>query len=104
MFSPLLCYGNCKISQSSVSFTSLHFATILQLPLSFYNSKVEEKARHFFFKDHRTTDMALIKEPKLAHTVEHISDNYPFIVTADFGCYFVLFNWHRKIRIHKEIP
>ena len=75
-----LCHGNCKISQS-VGFTSLNFATVLQLPLSFYDSKVGEKAMHVFFKSHLTTDMALITEPKLAHTLVHIPGNYPFSVT-----------------------
>lgn len=62
-FPPAPCYGNCKISQS-VSFTSLNFATVLHLPLSFCDSKVGEKAMHVFFKDHLTTDTALIPEPK----------------------------------------
>lgn len=90
-FFPALCHGNCKISQS-VSFTSLSFATVLQLPLSFYDGKVGEKAMHVFFKDHLTTETALITELKLAHTLVHISGNYPFSVTIDFDCYFVLVN------------
>lgn len=88
---PPVCYGNCKISQS-VSFTSLNFATVLQLPLSFSDSKVGEKAMRVFFKDYLTTDPALITEPKLAHTLVHIPGNYPFSVTIDFDCYFVLVN------------
>lgn len=85
------CYGNCKISQS-VNFTSPNFATVLQLPLSFYDSKVGEKAMHVFFKDNLTTDMALITEPKLSHTLVHILCNYPFSVTIDFDCYSFLVN------------
>lgn len=47
---------------------------------------------HVFFKDHLTTDMVLIIEPKLAHTLVHIPGNYPFCETTDFDCYFVLVN------------